>query len=282
MRPIAAAFVGLFAIALSVPAVAAPRVVATFKPVHGIVAAIMDGVATPALLIDTPVSPHAYALTPSKRRLLENADIVIGIGPQMEGGIWEALQSLPGRHVALIDFVRGELIGTDPHLWLDTAIVADLGDVLARILGDADPDNAPRYLANAGRLRATLTGLEAALAAGLPRADARLAVSYHAGFSFFARQWRLGYSFVVVEPDMAPAAGAVARLRDAAARGEIACLMTEPQFRPDLLAALAADFGLPVVEADPVGANLSAGPGFYPALIEQVAAAFAQCFALRR
>lgn len=316
------------ALALTGPAPAAPKVVATFGPVHGIVAAIMEGIAEPTLLIDQPVSPHHYALTPSKRRVLEDADLIFGIGPTLEAGVWEAIEEISTGQVALMDFIESHLMltaeemahdhdgdgvpdhapedheehadgheddadhevdadhehedhaheGANPHVWLDTEIAGDLAEFVARILGDQDPENAVAYLANAQSFRVTLNRVDADIEAGLAGHRDAVAVSYHDAFPWFTRQWEIEYGYVVIEPDLTPSAARVAEIRAQAAAGEIACLMTEPQFQPDLLEALAADFGLPVVEIDPVGTAIPPGPGFYPELMRQVGVAFATCF----
>src|SRR4249920_596222 len=60
-------FASALALALHPAAVRAeaPEVVASFKPVQSLVAAIMEGVGTPALLVKGAASPHSYALSPS-------------------------------------------------------------------------------------------------------------------------------------------------------------------------------------------------------------------------
>ncbi len=42
-----------------------PHVVASIKPVHALVAGVMEGVGSPGLLIQGNASPHAYTLRPS-------------------------------------------------------------------------------------------------------------------------------------------------------------------------------------------------------------------------
>ena len=59
--------------ALASPAQAEPKVVATVKPVHSLVSAVMDGVGTPRLLVEAGQSPHTYSLTPSDAGALEKA-----------------------------------------------------------------------------------------------------------------------------------------------------------------------------------------------------------------
>ena len=69
---------GLIAVpvALAVPAAAAPKVVASVKPVHSLVAGVMGDLGTPRLLVEAGQSPHTYSLKPSEAQALEDADLV--------------------------------------------------------------------------------------------------------------------------------------------------------------------------------------------------------------
>ncbi len=89
----------------SVSANAEPRVVASIKPVHSLVAAVMDGVGTPDLLVEGAASPHTYALRPSQARILENADLVFWIGHELEAFLEKPLETIAKKatSVELID-----------------------------------------------------------------------------------------------------------------------------------------------------------------------------------
>lgn len=78
---LAPAAVALFA---ATPALAAPNVVATIKPLHSLVAGVMDGVGSPELLIEGAASPHGFSLRPSDAGKLESADLVFWIGEDLE------------------------------------------------------------------------------------------------------------------------------------------------------------------------------------------------------
>ncbi|WP_417683918.1 zinc ABC transporter substrate-binding protein ZnuA [Roseibium sp.] len=93
-------------------AVAAPNVVTTIKPVHSIVAAVMDGVATPELLIDGAASPHSFALKPSQAFKLQGADLVFWIGESLETSLAKPMASLPAtaRVIELADTPGLELL----------------------------------------------------------------------------------------------------------------------------------------------------------------------------
>ena len=90
---------------LSVKAAAEPKVVASIKPVHALVASVMEGVGTPELIVGGAASPHAYALKPSQARALENADLIFWIGHELESFLEKPVETIGSRAraVELID-----------------------------------------------------------------------------------------------------------------------------------------------------------------------------------
>ena len=86
--------VPLASLLLTGTALAAPAVVASTKPVHSLVSAVMAGVAEPVLLVKGTASPHDYSLRPSDAAALESADIVFWTGHGMELFLADALATL--------------------------------------------------------------------------------------------------------------------------------------------------------------------------------------------
>lgn len=80
-------------------------VVASIKPVHSLVAAVMEGVGEPHLLMEGASSPHTYAMKPSSARTLAQADVVFWVGPSLETFLARPIENLSGdaRVVALLD-----------------------------------------------------------------------------------------------------------------------------------------------------------------------------------
>ncbi|HWV21375.1 MAG TPA: zinc ABC transporter substrate-binding protein [Devosia sp.] len=87
-------FATLASLLLTGTAMAAPNVVASTKPVHSLVAAVMAGVGEPALIVKGAASPHTYSLRPSDASALESADIVFWTGHGMELFLADALKTL--------------------------------------------------------------------------------------------------------------------------------------------------------------------------------------------
>lgn len=71
-------------------------VVASIKPVHSLVAGVMQGVGEPTLIVGGAGSPHTYALRPSEARALENASLVFWVGEGMETFLTRPLETLTG------------------------------------------------------------------------------------------------------------------------------------------------------------------------------------------
>ena len=104
----------LRSLAVSLLAVAAPytataqadtSVVVSIKPIHSLVAAVMEGAGTPELIVKGAASPHTYSLTPSQARALHNAELVFWVGHELETFLEKPIESLGdgAKQVELMD-----------------------------------------------------------------------------------------------------------------------------------------------------------------------------------
>jgi zinc transport system substrate-binding protein len=89
-------------------------VVASIKPVHSLVANIMEGVGEPALLVRGTGSEHSYSLRPSDARALDQAEVVFWVGESMETFLTKPLRALAGdaKVVALAEVPGITLLAT--------------------------------------------------------------------------------------------------------------------------------------------------------------------------
>ena len=81
------------------------EVVASIKPVHSLVSAVMAGVGEPGLIVAGAGSPHTYSLKPSQAAALENADLIFWVGPEMETFLVKPIETIgaDAEAVELID-----------------------------------------------------------------------------------------------------------------------------------------------------------------------------------
>ena len=105
--PLALAAAALLGGAAAGPAAADDglQVVASIKPVHSLVSAVMAGVGEPHLVIRGHSSPHTFTMRPSDAAALEEADIVFMVGDTMETALAGPVDALAGhaRVVRLAD-----------------------------------------------------------------------------------------------------------------------------------------------------------------------------------
>ena len=70
------------------------KVVASIKPLHSLASYLMDGVGKPDVIVDGYNSPHNFSLKPSHAKMLENADLVIWIGEDLESFLEKPLNTI--------------------------------------------------------------------------------------------------------------------------------------------------------------------------------------------
>ena len=267
---------------------AAPRVVVSVKPVHSLVAGVMEGVGAPRLLITGGASPHTYSLKPSDARALAQADIVFVVGGALESFLGKPLSALVqgGRLVELTALPglapagrsrrgRGSM---DPHIWLDVANAKVIVAIIARVLDDADAANGRRYAANAERLLARLDGLDADLARTLAPVENVPYVVFHDAYGRFERRYGLAAAAALtVNPARPPGARRLREIRRAMVAVGVRCVFGEPQFRPALIDTLIEGTSAKVGVLDALGAAVPPGPDAYFQIMRDLARAFAAC-----
>ena len=73
---------------------AAPQVAVSIKPIHSLVASVMKGIAEPQLILKGAGSPHTYQMKPADAELLQNAEVVFWVGPELEKFLEKPIGSL--------------------------------------------------------------------------------------------------------------------------------------------------------------------------------------------
>ena len=304
--------IGLFCASLVIPVemVIADQkpisVVASIKPIHSLVAAVMGDIGTPHLLLEVPSSAHHFTLKPSQARSLQAADIVFWVGPTMEQPLTKALATLApqAQTLPLIESAGLVLINFDkvtpahekhdhekhdhekhddhlinPHIWLDPQNAKIMLGVIAARLAKADPENASTYAGNADSMAARLATLEADITSQLASYSAAKFLVLHDAHVYFERRFGLrNYGAITTEPDVMPTASRVKALRDELREHRFDCIFTEPFLGQKAVALIAEGSKVSIGTLDPIASNLPAGAQLYPDLLMSYAKALQSCF----
>ncbi|WP_305041363.1 zinc ABC transporter substrate-binding protein [Geoalkalibacter sp.] len=298
----------LLPLLLAVPAWSQPGVVVSIKPVHALVAGVLEGVAEPELLLSGGESPHSHALRPSQARARAEARLVFWVGPELETFLARPLRSLSGaaRVVRLMDAEGVELLparsggvwdshdqahghahgghghaeehGADPHLWLDPVNGRAIVAIALRESQALFPEQAELLAANAARLDARLRQLEAELAEQLAPVRAVPFVVFHDAYQYLEQRFGLNAAgSITLDPERVPGAQRVREVRELIRARDARCVFAEPQFTPRLVATVVEGSGARQGVLDPLGADLPPGPEAYFDLLSQLAANLRGC-----
>jgi zinc transport system substrate-binding protein len=291
---------------LTTTAWATPNVVASIKPVHSMVSAVMAGIGEPELIVKGAASPHNYSLRPSDASALEAADLVFWTGHGLEMFLGDALTTLaakaevvelaeaPGITLLPIrdggafdahepehedhaghDHAEGE---GDMHFWLDPQNAKLMVAQIAATLSAADPEHAQAYAANAAAYSVTLDAVEAELAAALAPVAHRPFIVFHDAYQYFEARFGLTLAgSVTVSPESMPGAQRIDELRHRVAELGATCVFAEPNFQPAIVNTIIEGTSARAGVLDPEGASLEPGPDLYPQLLRDLGASLLDC-----
>ncbi len=75
------------------------NVVTSIKPIHSLASYVMDGVGKPDVIVDGYNSPHGFSLKPSHAKMIENADLIIWVGEDLEAFLEKPLNTIAKKAV---------------------------------------------------------------------------------------------------------------------------------------------------------------------------------------
>ena len=240
-------------------------VVTSIKPLHSLTSYIMEGVGEPELIIDGVASPHNFQIKPSHAKMLQNADLVIWIGEDLESFLPTALKSIPKDAVVfeLLDqsglkklkFREKNIFeghddhghdehakkeddhddhdhghgSFDPHIWLDPANAKVIVKKITNQLSKIDKDNASTYKANSKKVIKDLDGLIKEVKNEINK-DASFVV-FHDAYQYFEKRFGLNViGALTVNPDVMPGAEQLSEIREVIEHEKVSCVFSEPQF----------------------------------------------------
>jgi zinc transport system substrate-binding protein len=267
-------------------------VVATIKPVHSLVAGVMQDAGQPGLIMRTGASPHHYALRPSERRALAGASLIFWVGPELETFMPRILDSLPAatQQLALIDATGltrlparsthhddGEGHHVDPHIWLSPANAHMMVDAIANRLISMDADHAHIYQRNRTRLHERISDIDERIRQRLSGKSSAY-LSYHDAYQYFEKAYGLNNAgFVSASEEVGPGAKYVRELRSKIRNQQLNCLFYEAPNRPALVDTLTDGLAVDVIELDAIGIRQQAGVQAWFTIMKTLAEGFEAC-----
>ena len=289
----------LFFVFKSSHAESTPQVVVSIKPIHSIVAFLMEDIASPELLLQSNNSAHTFHLKPSQIRMIETADLVISIGDEFEIGLRKALKNLDESNrfeiISLgslnVHKYRAEKIYekvqqedsqedliADMHLWLDLDNMKKIAQHINGLLIDINPANQDKYNMNLASLSSKLDILQIELEKQMLPFSSDLYATYSDTIQYFEKKYNLGRPVIVT-----PYHGARLSInRTLASKNtindlNISCLIYGTEVRKSQISVLSEGLIIKAHKIDILGQEFDEGPNQYFNLMKKISNQVASC-----
>ncbi|GAK87091.1 zinc ABC transporter periplasmic-binding protein ZnuA [Vibrio ponticus] len=270
------------------------QVLTSIKPIQMIAHEIMLGTQEPDVLLKSNASPHDYALKPSDVKKVNDADLVIWYGKDLEpflSGVLEnksdavELGQIPG--LALREFSHdghdhdhhGHDHGShDPHFWLGYEPTTQVAKFIADKLSEVDAQHAELYQANYANFIATYQAKHEQIKAQLAPLQQQGYYVFHDAYGYFEQDYQLNHlGHFTVTPDRKPGAKTLIKIRNELRSENAKCVFSEPQFTPAVVESVMRGSNANLGVLDPVASSVTVSDGSYFVFIDQIANSFAEC-----
>ena len=285
-------------------------VVASIKPIHSLVSAVMQGVGEPSLLIEGAGSPHNYSLKPSQANELQKANLIFWIGHDLEAFLERSIENIAPQAVSVplieshgiktLPFREGASFDEhdhekhdehghdkhdehdhgefDPHVWLDPnnakILVAEIEEQLTKIY----PKHADTFANNANTITKELDALTDEINLELKDVKSKGYIVFHDAYQYFERRFDMSaLGSITVSPEVMPGVNRIRKLQQKVKQLEAICVFSEPQFEPKLVATITENTSAGSGVLDPLGASIEKGPQLYFKLIRNMALSLKEC-----
>ena len=292
-------------------------VVTSIKPLHSLTSYIMEGVGEPELIIDGVASPHNFQIKPSHAKMLQNADLVIWIGEDLESFLPTALKSIPKDAVVfeLLDqsglkklkfrekniFEGHDDHGHDEHAKkeddhddhghddhghghgsFDPHIWLDPANakvIVKKITNQLSKIDKDNASTYKANSKKVIKDLDGLIkeVKNEINKDASFVV-FHDAYQYFEKRFGLSViGALTVNPDVMPGAEQLSEIREVIEHEKAKCIFSEPQFNPNIINSIASDTGVKTGVLDPLGANIGKGKNMYFDLIKDMSNSLKGC-----
>ncbi|MDC7859609.1 zinc ABC transporter substrate-binding protein ZnuA [Pantoea ananatis] len=299
-----------FATSAALPAHA--DIVASIKPVGFIASAIADGVTPVEVLLPDGASEHDYALRPSDVKRLQNADLVVWVGPEMEAFMTKSAAALPAKknlEIVQIPGVKTMLLrgGEDDdhddheaaehnhdhhddeghhhhhgefnmHLWMSPEIAKKTAVAIHGKLLELMPQDKAKLDANLQHFEAELADTDKRIISQLAPVKDKGYFVFHDAYTYFEKHYGLSPTgHFTVNPEIQPGAQRLHQIRTQLVEKKAVCVFAEPQFRPAVIDAVARGTEVRKGTLDPLGTDISLGKDSYVKFLSQLSSQYETC-----
>ncbi|NOX40361.1 MAG: zinc ABC transporter solute-binding protein [Alphaproteobacteria bacterium] len=271
------------------------NVVTDIAPVQAIVSGLISPQSTSIQLVSTAISSHDFALKPSQIRAVQQADLIIWLGPIATPGLARlmAQPAIAAKAITLNELPKTHLLKElkpglfnpaiprktrDPHSWLDPDNAVYWSQEIARALTRLDPKHSAAYLASAQAQSEKINNQKAEINVIFGTADLLPYVQFHEAFQYFEEEFNLHPMGAATTSDpRATSLGVTTELRAELQKTTRSCLLVRDQRQADQAAPFRQISGVKLGFVDPLGADIGKVNFSYTSLLAKISTGFLAC-----
>ena len=232
-----------------------PRVVATTSVLCDLTKQIAANNINLTCLISPGTDPHLYEPKPEDRKAIEQANLVLYNGYNLEPGLIKIIKTTKSRAPKIAvgqlavpkpqQFKEGNKTAINPHLWHNTKNAIAMVNVISENLGKMDSGNAVDYTINAKKINFQLTQLDnwiKSRIASIPVNQRQLVTTHNAmGYYCQAYGLKLAGTLEGASTEERPADARITNLVKGIQQARVPTIFTEATANPNLIQAAAKE-----------------------------------------
>lgn len=203
-------------------------------------------------ILEPGEDPHIYEPVPLDNQIIEDADLILYNGYNLEPALIKLIQSSAsgstfavGEVVEPLDYDYEGRREPDPHVWGDAENAIAMVNTIRDQLVELSPEDKAEFIANAETLTQTLQEVDGWIAeqvATIPENQRQL-VTTHDAFQYYAKAYGLEVAGTLIgmSTEEQPSAQTVKQLSDDIRRAKVPAIFAETTINPALITTVAQE-----------------------------------------
>ncbi|BAY49605.1 adhesin precursor [Scytonema sp. HK-05] len=253
-----------------------PKVVATSTIIADLTQEVGGDEIKLAGILKPGTDPHVYEPVPKDTQVMEEANLILYNGYNLEPGLIKLMKSAGGkaRQVAVgeavkpleLDKGKGEVV-PDPHVWGDVKNAIAMVNAIRDALIQLSPQDKEEFTKKAQQLTDELKQLDSWISVQIQTipADKRKLVTTHDAFQYYGRAYQIPIAgtLIGISTEEQPSAQTVQRLVEEIKKTGVPTIFAETTINPALIQTVAQEAGIKLAPrqlySDSIGAPGSEG-----------------------
>ncbi|WP_445243178.1 MULTISPECIES: metal ABC transporter substrate-binding protein [unclassified Microcoleus] len=276
--------VGLFSCAqtqgdrLSPQADAKPKVVATSTIIEDLTDRVAGDEIQLTGILQPGTDPHVYEPVPKDSQALEQANLILYNGYNLEPGLIRMMNAagIKARKLAVGEVVKPLLLNKegntvpDPHVWGNVENAVQMVEAIRDALIELSPEDREKFTQNAVKLTEELKRLDSWIEQQIKTIpeNQRKLVTSHDAFQYYSRAYGLGEanSLIGISTEEQPSAQTVQKLVESVKAAGVPAIFAETTINPQLIRTVAEEAGVKLAAqqlySDSIGTPGSEGDSY--------------------